>query len=344
MTKTLKFISMPVSGRGGTETVLTKVLNHLATEEQYNIILYLTQKPTQTWLNTFDNKIKINICSNNKLAKLFYFTKIFTTAKNTDHFIILGANIIPFANNFRKLLKKQYQITSWIHYSLTHQNMFDPHNLLLADDHWAISSSIQKQLIKMGVNQDKIHLIFNPIEQQKETIKISNPPLRLVYVGRLELHKQKNLQELFDFLVKNKNIKVNLFGKAEDPIKFKNKIKELKIESQITIHEWTPKPWKKIAKLKPTALIMTSNFEGLPMVSLEALSYGVPCILANFDGSKDVIQNGVNGYLYQQHDLNDLRDKVESLNTITNQVTIQNSIKKFYYPYYFERLKTVLEY
>lgn len=344
MVKTIKFVSMPVSGRGGTETVLTKVLNHLAEQKnEYNIILYLTQQPTQTWLDTFDKNIEIHICKDNKLSKLFYFTKIFSSASNDDHFVILGANIIPFANKMRKWFNKQYKITSWIHYSLTHQKMFNPYNLLQADDHWAISSSIQQQLLKMGVNKENIHLIFNPIENQKETITLGNEPIRLIYVGRLELEKQKNLQELFHFLAKNKNIQANLFGKAESSTEFYSKMRELNVHKQVMVHEWTPQPWKEIAKLKPTALIMTSNFEGLPMVSLEALSYGVPCILANFDGAGDVITNGLNGYLYQQHDLDDLKDKVQLVSNGLKQTEIKKSIQKFYYPEYFKRLNKTLE-
>ena len=79
------------------------------------------------------------------------------------------------------------------------------------------------------------------------------------------------------------------------------------------------------------------------MVSLEALSYGVPCILANFDGAGDVITNGLNGYLYQQHDLDDLKDKVQLVSSGLEQTEIKKSIQKFYYPEYFKRLNKILE-
>lgn len=335
---------MPVSGRGGTETVLTKVLNHLAKEKDYNIVLYLTQQPTNIWLNSFNKSIEIHMCDNNKVKKLLYFTKIFTQADNNDHFIILGANIIPFANKIRKIFHKKYLITSWIHYSLVGQDLFEPKNLLQADDHWAISSSIKDTLIKLGVEPERIHLILNPIERNKDTIALNKDKTttKLVYVGRLELNKQKNLHELLSFVNKNNNITVDLFGKLdkkhdENPKNFYPNT------DKIHYHKWTANPWAEISKLKPNALILTSKFEGLPMVALEAISRGIPCLLANFKGSEDVIQSKVNGYIFE-HNNQDLLAKTKLLNTTTwNQNTIKNSIDKFYFNQYFERLNKVLK-
>ena len=48
---------------------------------------------------------------------------------------------------------------------------------------------------------------------------------------------------------------------------------------------------------KSKILIMTSRWEGLPMVALEALSLGTPIIATPTDGLKDIITNGENGYL-----------------------------------------------
>ena len=57
---------------------------------------------------------------------------------------------------------------------------------------------------------------------------------------------------------------------------------------------------KEISKylIKSKVFCMTSTTEGLPMVLLEAMSYGVPCIAYNTEsGVKDIIDNNKNGFI-----------------------------------------------
>ena len=59
---------------------------------------------------------------------------------------------------------------------------------------------------------------------------------------------------------------------------------------------------------------MTSEMEGLPMVLLEAKSYGLP--LVSFDimtGPSDIIRDGVNGYLVSYGDVEELTEKIAKL-------------------------------
>ena len=48
--------------------------------------------------------------------------------------------------------------------------------------------------------------------------------------------------------------------------------------------------------------VMTSIFEGLPYSLLEAMSFGVPCVVSNVDGNKDVVHNYENGFSCNTHD------------------------------------------
>lgn len=57
------------------------------------------------------------------------------------------------------------------------------------------------------------------------------------------------------------------------------------------------------AYLKSSALLLTSRYEGLPMVLLEAISYGLPLIsFACPCGPMDIIEDGVNGFLIKDGD------------------------------------------
>lgn len=60
------------------------------------------------------------------------------------------------------------------------------------------------------------------------------------------------------------------------------------------------------------ALLLTSRFEGLPIVILEALSAGLPVLSTPVGGIPDIITSGVNGFLsasIQKQDIADVIDK-----------------------------------
>lgn len=343
----LKFICAPASGNGGTETVLVKALNYLTKE--YQVELYLTTIPeNRLWLRQMSRSIQIHEPKNSKkITKYLYLLNIFLQADNQDTFIILGANTIKVAAKVRKLFNKKYKIISWIHYSLINQNMFNPQNIKLADYHWAISTPIQNQLIDLGIPEEKISLIFNPIEPFKGKLNVADTSdtLKLVYVGKVMLDGQKNLRELFNG-IKNYpgKIHVDLFGADTSNGKVNEYIKQLGIADKITIHGWLKDPWTVILNdIHPNALVLTSKYEGLPMVMLEAMARGIPCFVANFSGYEDIIKNE-NGIVYQQGNVQDL---VSQLIVLTNikfiSNSVQNSISLFYGDSYYNRLNNTVK-
>ena len=65
---------------------------------------------------------------------------------------------------------------------------------------------------------------------------------------------------------------------------------------------------------KSSFLVLTSYYEGLPMVLLEAKQNDVPLI--SFDiktGPNEIITDGINGYLVQDHDIEGMVEKIKDL-------------------------------
>lgn len=339
----LKFICAPASGNGGTETVLVKALNHLVRSN--DVELYLTTVPeNRIWLSQMDDRIIVyEIKRDNKVNKLIYLSRIFLTADMNDHFIVLSVNAIKLAARIRRMTGKHYSITSWIHYSLINQNMFDPQNITYADNHWAISTPIKHQLMDLGIAEEDIALIFNPVDEHHGELNEpdSSDVLRLVYVGKVMLDGQKNLRELFEGMkAYHGKIHVDFFGADVSDGEVINFVEKLGIKDKCTFHGWVRDPWQRIlSTVHPNALVLTSHYEGLPMVMIEAMSRGIPCLVANFSGYEDIVNVNENGLVYK---LGNASSFTEILNTATHQEfnskVVKNSVKKFYQLFYNRRL------
>ena len=59
--------------------------------------------------------------------------------------------------------------------------------------------------------------------------------------------------------------------------------------------------------------VLTSLWEGLPRVYIEALASGVPVVGTRVDGAAEVVRDGINGYLLAPGDVQGLADRVLSL-------------------------------
>ena len=86
---------------------------------------------------------------------------------------------------------------------------------------------------------------------------------------------------------------------------------------------------KKISIIKSWDVFLyeTNNPEGISMAILEALACGVPVVCSNHYGNKEIIENGINGYVFKGRNeakdiLNDLcnnKDKLETLKKTTKE-------------------------
>ena len=71
---------------------------------------------------------------------------------------------------------------------------------------------------------------------------------------------------------------------------------------------------------------MASVTEGLPMVLLEAMSYGVPCIAYKTEsGVLDIIDDGINGFVIDNRDSSKY---VEKINLVLSDINLRKKLGK----------------
>ncbi len=56
--------------------------------------------------------------------------------------------------------------------------------------------------------------------------------------------------------------------------------------------------------------VLTSLWEGLPRVILQAMAAGIPVVATAVDGSSEVVKNGINGFLIKPGDVEEISEKI----------------------------------
>lgn len=137
---------------------------------------------------------------------------------------------------------------------------------------------------------------------------------KVIAVGRYTY--QKGFERLVDawHLLASRFPDWNLviIGDGEERPLLEQRIRSYGLERQVTL----TRPTQEIDKayLETSILASSSRYEGLPMVLLEAQSFGIPIVAFQCKcGPKDVVSDGINGYLVPEGDIAGMSQRLEIL-------------------------------
>ena len=126
---------------------------------------------------------------------------------------------------------------------------------------------------------------------------------RVIAVGRLDF--QKGFDRLIKAWKPYKDWTLEIFGQGEWEPVLRAMIAERGLESSVHINA----PVKDIRSeyTRSSILVMSSHYEGFPMAMVEGMTCGLPAVSFDFQcGPRDMIEDGVNGLLVRNGDLEGL--------------------------------------
>ncbi|WAW14156.1 glycosyltransferase [Peptostreptococcus equinus] len=173
--------------------------------------------------------------------------------------------------------------------------------------------------------KSKSSILYNVLDKEsinnRMNLDINTYSYDIVYCGRLT--EQKNPKRLIEVLKiiceEVENVKVAICGTGEYETYVKDFVVEHNLNNNIDCLGYVMNPLKILKTSK--VMLMTSNFEGTPMVAIEAQILGLPVVSTPVDGMLDVIVNGQNGYLKDTN--------TELANSCIKLVKEENMQKKF---------------
>ena len=199
-----------------------------------------------------------------------------------------------------------------------------------ADSIIAVSEGVAVELKRIFPKlESKIHVIYNPIITN-EFIKVKDRPVdhpffnrgNIVIVSAGRLAKSKN----FDLMIRafhkvNKTVPVKLiiFGDGEENHHLKNLINSLHLTDDVSLPGFVSDPCMYFSKAD--LFVLSSDFEGLPGVIIEALACGCKVVSTDCEnGPAEILMNGKFGWLTSVGDCEALAARIQvALNSQTDK-------------------------
>ena len=325
---------------GGMERVLANKANYLATHG-YDIVIVTTDQKGREPFFKLDSKIKcydlnINYEENNGKSifnkiinypkKQFLHKKRLTTllkSEKPDITISMFCNDVTFITDINDVSKKILEI----HFSKFKRLQYGRKGLWALADKWRTKQDeklvqkfdkfivLTKEDASYWGDLKNMQVIYNASPFKTELIS-SLGNKKVIAIGRYTHQKG------FDMLLEswqqvNKLLpdwKLNIIGDGEsnEIAQLKLLIKKYNISDSVAL----VRPTSNIEReyLSSSLLVLSSRYEGLPMILIEAQTFGLPIVA--FDckcGPKDVITNGIDGIIVNSNNTNEFAQAIIKL-------------------------------
>lgn len=129
------------------------------------------------------------------------------------------------------------------------------------------------------------------------------------------LHEGKRIDELINIFsrLKDKSSKLYIIGDGEEKENIEKLILDLDLQDRVIMTGYLNKEEQLRYLQNSSVYAMTSISEGLPMVLLEAMSFGIPCIAYKTESGVCDIINENNGFIIESRNSKDYLEKLELL-------------------------------
>ena len=336
--KKITLITLDITQFGGTERAIQNFVEMFYST--YEIVIYsISSQPNDPLFFHFPKEVQIKHLNQDKIPvsakkKIFWFPKVFGILKRnlknskTDFVLGMGHNV-----NF---LLSLINISGTRIYGAEHIDLDTiprVSKFLMAQTYSklaglvVLSEKARSKAVKLNPN---IFIIPNVIHQEttdyeNEAEQCAN---RIIMVGRISAEKGFDrvipiAKYLQDF---HPTWKIDIFG--DGPLK-DDLVSKFDLQNITNVRFCGATKNIKSEYKKSSIFMLTSYTEAMPMVILEAQSFGLPVIAYKNEGTELLIQNFVNGILAETHEefCKGLGLLIENQNNIISKFKIESDEK-----------------
>lgn len=168
-------------------------------------------------------------------------------------------------------------------------------------------------------------VIYNPLTLQPGSVS-EGTSKRFLAIGRISpLHKGFDLLiEAFHlFAQNNKDWKLDIIGEGEEEKLYRSLIHKYRLEERIAIYPFTNHIQEYYSNAQ--VYVLSSRWEGMPLVLMEAMSHGLPIVSSDLPISLEIM--GDFGIYFKNGDIEQLAMKLEEATQIEWQQKKQEALE-----------------
>lgn len=322
--KKIGFFINDISHVGGTERVSIMVANMLALSYQV-VFISMYQENDQGPAFSVDSSTPVINLYDSPIHGIKHFPatviRLAKTIKahNLDIVVDIDGILDLYTIPIKKLTR--IKVISWEHFNF-HQNptvSYRKYSRQLAGyaaDHIITLTQADKKLYEAELKYRRcpISTIYNPLNLNTDGRQYAEDSTTIISAGRLT--EQKGFDLLIDVaasvLPNHPNWSWIVFGEGKQRKYLEERTQKRGIANQLSFPGNSSSMQSNYEQA--SFFVMTSRFEGFPMVLLEAKAHKLPVI--SFDcetGPSEMIIDGVNGFLVPPFDTNIMAAKIEEL-------------------------------
>jgi glycosyltransferase involved in cell wall biosynthesis len=159
----------------------------------------------------------------------------------------------------------------------------------------------------LGIAEGKVNVVYNPVVDDVLVNKAKAPldhpwfeqgaPPVFLAVGRLTQQKDfLTLVKAFELVRRQRAVRLIVLGEGESRSELEEAIARLGISEDVSMPGFMPNPYAYMSKA--SAFVLSSRWEGLPTVLIEAMACGCPVIATDCpNGPKEILDAGTYGSL-----------------------------------------------
>lgn len=320
----IAFFSGDITRSGGTENVSIMIANELVKEDSFIIsFISLFEESNTPFFNIDDRINRYTVYSVPTHGIQHYFDTVSRLKRLVmQHHVEVLVDIDGILDMYSLPLKHAtgVKVISWEHFNYN-QNPGVPYRKLTRRwAAWKADAIVTLTKADKQLYERHLHLhcpvvaIPNPMQKPDPEPVYDAESRIIISSGRLTY--QKGFDMLVDVaaqvLPAHPDWQWWILGEGEDRPMLEKKIAEAGVGSQLILKGRVDNMDEYYRK--SAMFVMTSRFEGLPMVLLEAKAYRLPIV--SFDcetGPAEIVQDGMNGYLTVLGDIAGTTDKVQTL-------------------------------
>ena len=181
----------------------------------------------------------------------------------------------------------------------------------------ANSEGLKQLALKSSANQE-IKIINNGVDLAEFRPKspaaenLANGKFTALCVSRLTNRKgiEYLIRAIWQLYEKNKDIYLEIVGEGDEKEKLEKLVEKLNLGGAVNFagfvsHEKLPEFYH-----RADVFVLPSINEGMSNTLLEALASGLPVIVTDTGGTKELLEEGVNGYLVRMRDAGEIAEKI----------------------------------